>query len=39
MVITGSNQKIKNETGWFPIVELETAMQDILIDWKERLKV
>jgi GDP-4-dehydro-6-deoxy-D-mannose reductase len=39
MVITGSNQKIKKETGWFPEVELEIAVQDILVDWRERLKI
>lgn len=38
MVITGSNKKIKKETGWEPKISLETAIEDILNDWKERLK-
>jgi len=38
MVITGSNQKIIKETGWVPEIKLETAIEDILSDWKERLK-
>jgi GDP-4-dehydro-6-deoxy-D-mannose reductase len=39
MVITGSNQKIRNETGWSPEIHLETSIVDILNDWKERLNV
>jgi GDP-4-dehydro-6-deoxy-D-mannose reductase len=38
MVVTGSNQKIMKETGWSPDIQLETAIEDILSDWKERLK-
>ena len=38
MIITGSNRKIKQETGWEPQIELSTAIDDILIDWQERLK-
>jgi len=38
MVITGSNKKIMKETGWSPEIRLETAIEDILSDWKERLK-
>jgi GDP-4-dehydro-6-deoxy-D-mannose reductase len=39
MIITGSNQKIKNETGWSPEIDLGTAIDDILSDWQERLNV
>jgi len=38
MIITGSNQKIINETGWLPEIILGTAIDDILTDWQERLK-
>lgn len=38
MVITGSNKKIMKATGWSPEIRLETAIEDILSDWKERLK-
>jgi GDP-4-dehydro-6-deoxy-D-mannose reductase len=37
MIITGSNQKIIKETNWAPDILLETAIEDILADWKERL--
>jgi GDP-4-dehydro-6-deoxy-D-mannose reductase len=39
MIITGSNEKIKKETGWAPESNLGTAIDDILADWQERLKV
>jgi GDP-4-dehydro-6-deoxy-D-mannose reductase len=39
MIITGSNQKIKTETGWAPEIDLDTSIRDILTDWQERLKV
>jgi GDP-4-dehydro-6-deoxy-D-mannose reductase len=37
MIITGLNQKITKETGWAPEISLETALTDILTDWKRRL--
>jgi len=39
MVITGSNEKIRKETGWAPEIVLESAVEDILTDWKERLHI
>lgn len=38
MIVIGSNQKIRKETDWSPAITLETSIEDILSDWKERLK-
>jgi GDP-4-dehydro-6-deoxy-D-mannose reductase len=37
MMIIGLNKKIIQETEWKPEISLETAINDILADWKERL--
>jgi GDP-4-dehydro-6-deoxy-D-mannose reductase len=39
MIVTGSNQKIKKETGWEPEINLGKSIDDILTDWQERLKM
>jgi GDP-4-dehydro-6-deoxy-D-mannose reductase len=39
MIITGSNQKIKKDTGWEPEINLGMSIDDILTDWQERLNM
>ncbi|MHB1664732.1 MAG: GDP-mannose 4,6-dehydratase [bacterium] len=36
--VYGSNEKIKNITGWEPKIPLKQSMADILYYWKEKLK-
>lgn len=37
-VIIGSNKKIYSEVGWKPEIALEKALEDVVEDWRKRLR-
>jgi GDP-4-dehydro-6-deoxy-D-mannose reductase len=36
-ILTGSNKRIKNDTGWEPEISIETTLSDSLEFWRDRL--
>lgn len=38
-VIIGSNEKIKKELGWSPVISIEESLDDIIHYWKTKLKI
>ena len=35
-IIFGSHKKLTQVTGWQPIIDIETTLQDVLNDWKNK---
>lgn len=35
--IFGSNEKLRNQTGWLPEISIDQTLQDMVSDWKNRL--
>jgi GDP-4-dehydro-6-deoxy-D-mannose reductase len=36
-ILTGSNKRIKSDTGWEPEIDIETTLADSLQFWRNRL--
>jgi GDP-4-dehydro-6-deoxy-D-mannose reductase len=35
--IFGDNSKVKQDTGWEPIIDLEQTLREVMEDWRERV--
>lgn len=36
-LIYGSRQKLTDDTGWQPVISIETTLADVIVDWRSRL--